>query len=65
MTDDREFADLTRRVERLERCADEHDDRLHEVERGEAVLDAAVAIARWLIAIAIPLAAVLIAVWKG
>lgn len=65
MTDDVRILELTRRVERLERTSEEHDDRLHEMERGSAVLDAGIAAARWLIAIAIPVAAVLVAVWKG
>lgn len=65
MTDEARIAELQRRVERLERCVDEHDDRLHFVERDGAVLDAGIAVARWLIAIAIPVAAVLVAVWKG
>ncbi len=65
MTDDARLVELTRRVERLESASEQHDDRLHAVERDGAVLDAGIAVARWLIAIAIPVAAVLVAVWKG
>ena len=52
-------------VERQETRLDEQDERLDEIERRQTVLDAGLAIARWLIAILIPVSAIVVAVWRG
>lgn len=49
----------------IRRLLEEIDDRLVEIEERQAVLDAGLAIARWLIAVLIPTAAVIVAVWQG
>jgi len=70
--EDRRFADSERWLERHDlefeghrKFLAEHDERLDELESHQRVLEAGIAIARWLIAILIPVAAVLVAVWRG
>jgi len=65
VTDDARYAELMRWVERQETRLDEQDERLDEIERRQTVLDAGLAIARWLIAILIPVSAIVVAVWRG
>jgi hypothetical protein len=57
--------ELRRWVERHAKLLDEHDERLDGVERRQAVLDMGLALARWLIAVVVPIAAVVVAIWKG
>jgi hypothetical protein len=65
VTDENAYAELLRWVERHEERHAEHDERLTEVERRQDVLYAGLAIARWFIAIAVPVFAVVLSLWKG
>lgn len=72
MTDDARYQEIRRWVERHDLEFKEQsgvladlDERLDELERREAVQDMAVALVRWMVAVAIPIAAILFAVWKG
>jgi hypothetical protein len=63
MTDE-QYREIRRWVERHDHILSDHEDRLDELEVREAVTVAAVAIVRWIVAIGVPIAAVVVAIWK-